>query len=66
MEQFLILLAWIFGIGSLFLFLVRIIGFATYTEMDRFMDLREGVRSEFPMLWPAVVSAICWAWIISQ
>ena len=63
--QFVTMLAWIFGIASSFLLLARIIGAATYDEIDEMHDALRGIRRTFPVLYPAVTAIICWTWIIT-
>lgn len=63
--QFVTVLAWVFGISSSGLLVLRIIGMANYDELDKARDALRGMRATFPMLWPAVTAVVCWVWIIT-
>ena len=63
--QFVSMLAWVFGVAATALLVLRIIGLATYREIDGVRDALKGRRATFPILWPAVTAIVCWAWIIT-
>jgi len=63
--QFITVLAWIFGVSASLLLVARIIGKATYDEIDEFRDMIRGRVAYFPLLWPAVTAVVCWSWILT-
>ena len=63
--QFVTILAWIFGVASTILLIARMIGAATYDEIDEARDALRGRMATFPMLWPAVTSVVCWIWVLT-
>ena len=63
--NFLTALAWIFGVMSVFLIVLRIIGSITYSELDKLCDKLEGKIVTFPLLTPTVVAIICFTWILT-
>ncbi len=64
--QFVTLLAWVFGIGATILVIGRVYWAATYSELDRRLDLMQGVRVTWPIMKPLVVAIVCWAWILTN
>jgi len=59
------IIAWVLGIGSSLLLILRILGALSYSEIDQLRDQMNGVRRTWPLTWPAVISLICWAFIIA-
>ena len=53
--KFITMLAWIFGSLSGLLVLARIIGFMSYTEIDKAVDALKGYRWEFPVTTPGII-----------
>lgn len=62
---FLNIIAWVIGLGSTIFLIGRIIAAFSYSEMDKLIDKIKGVTRTFPIMWPAIVSLICWAFIIT-
>ena len=63
--MFLLALAWIFGVCSTGLLLIRIALLVMYTDHDRLMDAINGVHTTFPLLPPFVIAVICWTFIFT-
>ena len=59
-------IAWIFGVSSTILIVLRIIGWLTYTDIDKIHDAAKGIITTFPVFWPSVISVLCWAWLITN
>jgi hypothetical protein len=59
------IIAWVLGIGSSLLLIFRIIGAATYTQIDELRDQMNGIKRTFPIMWPAIIALVCWAFIIA-
>ncbi len=62
---FLHIIAWIFGVCSTLLLILRIVGAATYSKIDKLLDDIKGQKRSWPVMWPAIISIICWAFIIA-
>lgn len=65
MEKFFTLLAWIFGILSTGLFVIRIIAALTFSETDKMIDDYNGVSRSFPVLVPVIIMIVCWCWVLA-
>ena len=64
--KFITVLAWIFGtLSGLLVVVARIIGFMTYTEIDKTVDALKGYRREFPVTTPGIIFIVCVAWLFS-
>lgn len=69
--EFITILAWIFGVLSTLLVILRIVGFIYYNHtdagrLDRLSDALSGVRGTFPILFPSIIAIICWVWIYTS
>lgn len=64
MTSYLTTLAWIFGSLSTILIILRLLAFFTYSELDKLQDALRGGERTFPIFWPAVVSIVCWTWVL--
>lgn len=62
---FLNIIAWVVGIASSIVLLLRILGAATYSEVDQIRDKMNGIRRTWPVMWPGLIALICWAFIIA-
>jgi len=59
--EFLNAVAWVFGVASSGLVVIRIVGFLTYTELNRLHDIVTYRRERtFPIAWPLTIAIICW------
>jgi hypothetical protein len=65
MENFITVIAWIFGVLSTLFTLLRVHGYCTYTELERALDNFKGVKVTFPIHTSGIIAIVCWAWIIS-
>ena len=65
MEQFVTILAYIFGSLSSLLLAGRILGWMAYDERDKLRDRLKGFQIRFPIKWPFVISVVCWTWIFT-
>lgn len=63
--KFVTILAWIFGCTSTAFVLLRVIGYFTYTELDKLKDAMNGQVAKFPIIKPLILAIVCWAWIAS-
>lgn len=66
MTEFITIIAWIFGVISTIITLARILGFFTYSEMQKTLDMINGIGRTFPIYKCGSLAIFCWAWIISQ
>lgn len=66
MSAFLFFLACVFGSLASLLFILRVIARLTYNDRDRALDRLRGFRREFPLLWPFVISVVCWGWVYAR
>jgi hypothetical protein len=64
MSEYITIIAWIFGVLSSLLIVLRLLAFATYSEIDRLCDSINGQRAEFSIVWPSVVAILCWSWVL--
>lgn len=64
--DFITILAWIFGILSTGLVLLRITAGLLYTELDRLRDAARGFQVIFPIRFPLIVAIVCWVWIYTS
>ena len=62
---FLHIIAWVLGICSTLLLILRIIGALTYSKTDELIDKLKGQKTTYPIIWPSIISVICWAFIIA-
>ena len=58
-------LAWIFGVGSALLFILRIVAFVNYDEHMQLRDRIDGIDRSFPVFWPLVSMVVCFTWILT-
>lgn len=63
-ETFVTYLAWIFGVISSTLIVIRIVGNLLYSETEKLQDMIRGVERTFPITVPATIAIICWTWVI--
>lgn len=61
---FLNALAWIFGVMSSLLLVLRIVGALAYSEREKLLDAMRGEHYTFPIFVPGTVAIVCWAWVI--
>ena len=66
MENFITTLAWIFGIGSTVLIVLRIICAACYSDLEKLQDQLRGIKKTYPIGKPLMVAIVCWGWIFSM
>ena len=66
MEHFFTVLAWIFGVASTFLVVLRVLGRLFYTELDMIHDMGRGLVRSFTIVKPLQVAIVCWAWIFTR
>jgi len=64
--EFITLLAWIFGVGSTLLVALRIWTGATYTLREKMLDQLQGQVATFPIMKPAILAVVCWAWLLTH
>ena len=63
-ETFVTYLAWIFGVISSALVVIRVVGHLLYSETEKLQDLIRGFEMKFPITVPATIAIICWTWVI--
>lgn len=66
MNNFLNFIALVFGILASLLFIVRVLGAATYNDRDEISDRIRGIRRTFPLTVPLLVLIVCWTWYITK
>lgn len=66
MIEFITVLAWVFGILSTIMTIARLIGFFSYSEIQKLVDEMDGVRRTFPIIKCGTIAIFCWVWIITQ
>jgi hypothetical protein len=66
LETFLTIIAWVFGVLSSLLLLLKVLTAAMYSEQERRLDACRGRKRVFPIMKPLVLAVICWAWILSR
>lgn len=66
MIEFITVLAWIFGILSTIMTISRMIGFFSYSEIQKLVDAMDGVERTFPVIKCGSLAIFSWAWIITQ
>ena len=65
MQSFFNMLAWVFGVLSTSLLIARLIGAATYSDLDKLCDSMRGVEMRWPVAIPGTIAIICWSWVIA-
>jgi len=65
-ELFLTILAWVSAIFFTLFTLLRIWAKASYSEIDKLLDMQKGVVAKFPIKIPLIISIISWCWIIAK
>jgi hypothetical protein len=65
-ETFVGTLAFIFGILSSRLVVMRFLTWVTYTDKEKIHDRMNGVKAEFPLMGPTIVAIICWTWVFTH
>jgi len=63
--NFLDVVAWILAVLSTLFVIGRSLAYFFYDKLDRLRDKLNGVRAYFPIMRGAIISIICWAWIIA-
>ena len=65
--EFVTALAWIFGVLSTALLILRVVGLITYTgSVLELRDNLNGVERVFPLSVPTVTAIICWTWVLTS
>jgi len=59
-------LAWIVGVLSTILFIIRVHDGAVYTDLEKSMDAIKGQKVSFPIKIPGALMIVSWSWIITQ
>jgi len=66
MNEFITILAWVFGVISSLVLVLRIYLFYDYDEIAEFRDAMKGMKRTFPITIPASISIICLAWLFAN
>lgn len=64
--EFLTNLAYAFAVLSGLLVVARIVGYYTYSELERMLDDLNGIKRTFPITTPGITFIVCICWIISN
>jgi hypothetical protein len=63
--SFYLALAWIFGVMSILLIVLRLIAFTCYSELDKLQDALDGRKATFPIITPSIIAIICFTYILT-
>jgi len=63
-EYFITLAAWIFGAINIIIIFFKIIGAATYSELDKLRDDIAGITRSWPIDRNVIVLIICICWLV--
>jgi len=64
MENYITILAWIFGSLSTALTIIRILGWLMYSDLERTLDQLQGYTIKFPIVVPGTIAILCWVWVL--
>lgn len=66
MENFITLLAWMFGCCTTLMFVARFLCWVNYDEIQKMQDEVRGLTRRFPMKLCGCIAIVCWAWILTM
>ena len=66
MENFITILAWIFGVLAGGFTILRVVGYCTYPDIERLKDRMSGKEVSFSVSIPGSITIICIAWVLSH
>ena len=67
MEQFITVMAWVFGVGNVVVIVLKLICAHNYTELQKMLDIyKKGGYKTFPIKNNLIVLVICACWLISN